>query len=187
MLRRFSLWALAMTAVIGLATNVLATDQQPASSTQVKSRRMQRVIVSPTADRGLRRALMQPVNLHFDAAPLSKVMEHISTVHGINGVLDVNGLEQEGIRTDVPMTIHVDGVSLKTALTVILEPLNLGARMENRVVMITGQRRLGETMLEKADSAAVLDSSPASRGKAPFGAGAIRGYVPAAERLRLGR
>src|SRR5207248_2799731 len=59
--------------------------------------------------------LQRPVNLSFKNAPLSQVLEDLRTGHGLNIVIDRPALERDGIALDRPVTLRVEGLSLKTA------------------------------------------------------------------------
>ena len=49
------------------------------------------------------------------------VFKHISTLADVNIVLDTRGLVEEGVATDTPVTINVDGIMLKSALNLLLK------------------------------------------------------------------
>jgi general secretion pathway protein D len=81
-----------------------------------------------------------PVLPRFDETPLSKVMETLSQFAGINIHLDPRGLEQEGQRSDTPVTLNLpQEISLKSALTLILEPLHLTYTIKDEVLKITSE------------------------------------------------
>src|SRR5690606_11480237 len=61
----------------------------------------------------IEKSLGNPVSLRFQQAPLSEVVRHIATTANINVVLDNLGLEEEGVSTDTPVSIEVNGIMLK--------------------------------------------------------------------------
>ena len=90
-------------------------------------------------------SLEAPVSLHFDNAPLKDVLTHIADVQGITVVLDQQGLNEEGFTESSPVTISVDGIRLKNALSLMLEQLHLDYLVEHEVLKITSlERRQGE-------------------------------------------
>ena len=63
--------------------------------------------------------------------------------------LDPRGLEQEGVRSDTPITLNLpQEISLKSALTLILEPLHLTYTIKDEVLKITSEQiRDGEVYI----------------------------------------
>jgi general secretion pathway protein D len=108
-----------------------------------------------TADRGhrlsereleIKKKLDTPVSLQFANAPLSKVMDYLGNLVGINIHLDPQGMTEEGITTDTPVNINLrNDIMLKSALVLILEPLHLSYVIKNDVLEITSeQMRAGQ-------------------------------------------
>lgn len=89
----------------------------------------------------VRNSLNEPVSLHFEDAPLDQVMRHIAQTHGINVVVDQTGLEDAGATAYMPVTINIDGIKLKSALNLILKPLNLDFAIEDEVLKVTSALR----------------------------------------------
>ena len=86
--------------------------------------------------------LSQPVTLHFENAPLKSVITHIATLADVNVVLDESGLADEAHTLSTPVSIDVQGIQLKNALGLLLEPLNMGYTITKEVLMITSEQRL---------------------------------------------
>jgi type II secretory pathway component GspD/PulD (secretin) len=89
----------------------------------------------------IQKSLSKRISLHFDKRPLSEVIAHVATVADVNVILDTLGLEEESISTDYPVSIDVDGIMLKSALNVLLEPLQLGYTIQDEVLKITSRMR----------------------------------------------
>ena len=89
----------------------------------------------------IQKSLLNPVNLHFRSSPLEEVMRQISNTQGINVVLDPEGLQDEGITSNTPVNIDVDGIMLKSALDLILEPMHLTYTIRDEVLKITSRMR----------------------------------------------
>lgn len=87
-------------------------------------------------------SLTRQISLHFENAPLKQVIEHIATVADVNVMLDKAGLEDESLTVSTPVSINVDGIQLKSALMLMLEPLNLGYTIKHEVLQITSDQRL---------------------------------------------
>ena len=89
----------------------------------------------------VRKSLNEPVSLHFEEAPIEQLMRHIAGQHGINVVVDEPGLQEVGVTPYTPVTINVDGIQLKSALNLVLKPLNLSYTIEDEVLKVTSQMR----------------------------------------------
>lgn len=94
----------------------------------------------------IERKLKTPVSLQFEGAALSEVIQHLGQLTGINIHLDPQGLHDEGVPTDTPVTINLkEDISLKSALNLILGPLHLGYVIKDEVLKITSEQyRSGE-------------------------------------------
>jgi hypothetical protein len=58
-------------------------------------------------------------------------------------------LEEEGVTTDTPVTIHVEQISLKSALKLLLGQLNLTYLIADDVLKITSQLSAGNALITK--------------------------------------
>ncbi len=94
----------------------------------------------------IEKKLRTPVSLEFTDKPLSEVLEHLARLTEVNLHLDPQGLAEEGVSTDTPVTIEVrHEIMLKSALNLILEPLHLSYVIKDEVLKITSeQMRDGE-------------------------------------------
>ncbi len=83
--------------------------------------------------------LTQSADLDFVDAPLSEVLHTIGENQRINVWIDERSLDDEGIRSDEPSTVHVTGISLGAALKMVLAPQRLTFVVDNDVLEITTQ------------------------------------------------
>lgn len=88
-------------------------------------------------ERAIRDRLERPVGFEFQAAPLASVAETLTRQLEIDVLVDEDALEEEGIPLDEPITLSVEEVRLKSALKLILEPLNLFAIVRDDALVIT--------------------------------------------------
>ncbi len=86
-------------------------------------------------------SLTKRLSLHHDKTPLNDVMRDIAAKAGINIMLDSGALEEVGITSSTPISIDVDGILLKSALNLILEPFRLSYTIDNEVLKITSVSR----------------------------------------------
>jgi general secretion pathway protein D len=88
----------------------------------------------------IQQKLNTPVLPRYEQTPLTKVVESLSQIAGINIHLDPRGLEQEGVASDTPITLTLPhDIMLKSALTLILEPLHLTYTIKDEVLKITSE------------------------------------------------
>lgn len=90
-----------------------------------------------------RRALDQAVSIEFADQPLQEALSQLTEQTKVRIVFDRVPLGQMGINTDLRVSTKLDGVPLRTALHLILDPYNLS------------YVRLGNTLLVTTEEAAV--------------------------------
>ena len=93
-------------------------------------------------EREIERQLMNPISFQFENKPLKRVLEEIGDVSGINIVPDVRALNEKGISLDLPMTQKLEGISVKSALSILLDQANLTYVIKDEVVTVTTPERV---------------------------------------------
>jgi len=106
-----------------------------------KFRRMQeRSHLSPV-EMEIQKSLSKPVEVKFVNRPMSEVMDTLGRMAGINVHLDPQGLGAEGVTGDSPVTLSLTmPISLKSALKLLLSPLQLNYIIQNEVLLITSEQ-----------------------------------------------
>jgi general secretion pathway protein D len=88
----------------------------------------------------IEKSLSENVSLHFHDVPLTEVIRHIATIHGINVALKTRAIETEGLSPTQHVSINVDGITLKSALNLLLEQAGgLVFAIENETLMISNR------------------------------------------------
>jgi general secretion pathway protein D len=88
----------------------------------------------------IQKALGKQVEVKFEGETLSQVMDTLSKMTGVNIHLNQNALHSEGITSDTPVSLNLtQPVSLKSALTLILEPMQLGYAVRNEVLDVVSK------------------------------------------------
>jgi hypothetical protein len=82
-------------------------------------------------------ALAAPASLDVVDTPLADVMDSLAERYKINVVLDVRALDDVGIPADTPISFRISEVSLRSALNLILRPLDLTWTICDEVLLIT--------------------------------------------------
>jgi hypothetical protein len=99
------------------------------------------VPVVPAAQSAARAKIEQSLdgiaNLDFSETPLQEVARYLTDAHGIPILLDRRALDDVGLGGDTPVTISLQGVSLRHALRIVLRELDLTYVVKREVLMIT--------------------------------------------------
>ncbi len=92
------------------------------------------------AEARIEKALKSPVRssgIEFVDTPLSDVVTQLSDDYGIQVQIDPVALDAVGIRPDEPVTVNLHNVSLRSAMRLMLKPLQLTYIIQDEVLMIT--------------------------------------------------
>jgi Leucine-rich repeat (LRR) protein len=84
----------------------------------------------------LAETIMQPSSLDFAEQPLADVVEYLVRKHQIDLQLDDESLLKAGIGSDAPVTRSVKGITLKSALELVLDDLDLTCVAEGEGLVI---------------------------------------------------
>lgn len=90
-----------------------------------------------TGKEAIQKALAEPVDLEFIETPLSDVVDFLQDRHRIMIQINKRALDDVGIGTDTPITKKLQGISLRSALRLILRELDLTYIIDNEVLLIT--------------------------------------------------
>jgi hypothetical protein len=85
----------------------------------------------------VQRAMAGPVSLSFHDAPLEEVIERVKEKSGLQIVLDRKALADAGLGSDAPLALDISGISLRAALRLILDAMDLCWVIQDEVVLIT--------------------------------------------------
>jgi len=92
----------------------------------------------PGWEETIRRALDKPISFEFMETSLDEVMAVVEKQAGIPNVLiDVRALDDVGIGADTPITRHLKGISLRSALRLLLRDLDLTYVLRDGALVIT--------------------------------------------------
>jgi type II secretory pathway component GspD/PulD (secretin)/tetratricopeptide (TPR) repeat protein len=109
------------------------------------------------AEKRIEMQLNKPINLDFKGATLSQVVEDLRVMtRGMNIVIDTPALQEENIPLNSPVTLKLDGVSLKSALNVLLHQVHLTHVIKDDVLQITTERHARGKLISKTYSVADL-------------------------------
>lgn len=81
--------------------------------------------------------LAESVTIDFLETPLSEIVAVLEEEHGIEIEIDARSLDEIGLSTDTPITKRLSGISLRSALKLMLRDLGLTYLIEDEVLQIT--------------------------------------------------
>ena len=93
------------------------------------------------AEKKINDALKSPTQLEFIETPLQDVIDYLKDYHGIEIQLDKKSLDEMSIGTDTPVTKNLKGISLRSALRLMLRELGLTYVIQDEVLLITTPKR----------------------------------------------
>ena len=121
-------------------------------------------------EKRIEKSLSRQVSMHFDNEPLQSVINKLAVDSNINFRLDPQGLEEVQVDSNTPITIQVDGIQMKSALNLILEPLHLGYAIRDEVLKITSiDRQKGDLETRVYNVADLVIPIPNFANPAPLG------------------
>jgi uncharacterized membrane protein YgcG len=92
---------------------------------------------SSKAEERIAAELDKQTEVAFTDTPLTDVVTFLSDYHNIPIIIDNEALTEEGIAADTPVSRTLTGVKLRSALKIILQPLQLSYVIEDEVMKIT--------------------------------------------------
>ncbi|MCH8150458.1 MAG: hypothetical protein IH987_21175 [Planctomycetes bacterium] len=97
----------------------------------------------------IRRALGQTTMIDFIEVPLRDVVDYLADLHKIPIVIDARALDTVGMGTDTPITRRLQGISLRSALRILLRDLELTYVIRDEVLQITTQEEANANRIIK--------------------------------------
>lgn len=111
------------------------------------------------------RALDKPTTVEFLNLPLDDCLTFLKKYHNFNLVIDWTTLADEGVAVEQPVTLKLAGVTLRSVLKLMLEPLQLTYVIEQDALKIT-------TVAAAANEEPVAPAKPPAAKMPPPGDGA---------------
>ncbi len=115
-------------------------------------------------ERSIERRLNEPISLTFKDTPLHQVISDLQMLSGVNIVPDRATLQEANISLEVPLTLPVEKISLKSALNILLDQVRLTYVIKDQVLMITTKEKAAGRMrmvtYSIADLVVPIDNHP---------------------------
>ncbi|MFY8058179.1 MAG: hypothetical protein ACOVRM_10585, partial [Planctomycetaceae bacterium] len=129
----------------------------------------------------IEKSLGDKVSLHYKDTPLTDVVRQIALDHGINITMKTREIESEGLSVTQMVSIDVDGITLRSALNLLLDQAGgLVYSIENETLMITNRLEQDTKYLNVAYNVADLVVPVGIRN--PANVGQYGNSVPGSER-----
>jgi hypothetical protein len=116
---------------------------------------------SATANDRVRQKLHEKLDVDFDQAPLDDVISFLEQRLSVPMRIDVDALEEEGLSTRFPITLHLKGATGSSVFRLALKPLGLGFYPAQGGLVITPlsqyNEHLSTVMFDLTDLGADLD------------------------------
>lgn len=118
-----------------------------------------------TPEERIEKTLARPMDLDFDAKPLKEVVEIIQEMAMVPVIIKNKKLEEAATNVETPVTFQVKGISLRSALRLMLGQLGLVYVIEDEVVQITTPEDAGSRLYIRVyDCRELLDLPDAKSG-----------------------
>lgn len=97
-----------------------------------------------------RRALDKRIDVDFEERPLDKCIADIAEQIGFQAYIDRPALTDEGVAVDTPITMHLEDISARAALQLLLESMVLDYWFREGVLVITVPERVKRELATRA-------------------------------------
>jgi hypothetical protein len=94
-------------------------------------------------------ALQESTSFEFIETPLRDVIEYLRDLHDIEIQIDQRSLDDVGIGTETPVTRSLKGISLRSALRLLLRELDLTYIIRDEVLLITTPEEVENNLTTK--------------------------------------
>jgi hypothetical protein len=135
------------------------------SSSRAEQAAAEKARDATSPETAIRQALAKPVELKFVETPLAEVANSLEKKLGVQVRLDFKALDDVGIKGDEPVTFQVSGISARSALELLLRPLDLASVIQYEMLLITtpeeADRQLITEVYDVADLVVHGDASAA--------------------------
>ena len=101
-------------------------------------------VVGRSNDKRIRESLSQMTDVNFTDIPLRDALDYLEEIHKIEIWVDTKQLSEEGISSDQSVNLVMSGISLRSVLRLLLEPLLLTYVIEDEVMKVTTQTKADE-------------------------------------------
>jgi len=102
------------------------------------------------AEKKIKAELSNNTTMDFIETPLQDAVDYLKDLHGIEIQLDSKALEDGGMGTDTPVSRKLSGISLRSALRLLLGSIDLTYIIKDEVLLITTKEVADAELVTKA-------------------------------------
>ncbi len=102
------------------------------------------------AEKKISEQLGEPTTMEFIETPLQDAVDYLKDLHGIEIQLDSKALEEAGMGADTPVTRTLKGITLRSALHLLLDTYDLTYVIKDEVLLITTTDVASQELVTKA-------------------------------------
>lgn len=88
----------------------------------------------------IEQALKKEVSIDIEDGTLNEALKQLHDAAGVNITIDPGAIDDTGITTDERVSLHLAGVSLRSALKILLTPFRLTTLTEDEVLKVVSQQ-----------------------------------------------
>ncbi len=101
----------------------------------------------PTSnEQRIQAALSERTQVAFTDTPLTDAISFLRDVHQINIIIDVAALQDEGVDPSSPINMELSGITFRSTLRLMLQPLQLTFIVQDEVMKITTEAKANEVL-----------------------------------------
>ncbi|MGA2030977.1 MAG: hypothetical protein ABSG68_01870 [Thermoguttaceae bacterium] len=121
-----------------------APPQKPAAAPQTAAKPL------VGGERAILMALKQPTSIDCHDMRLQDLVDALQQKHGIPIVLDKKAMEDVGMGPDMPVNRSIEGISLRSALRLLLRELRLAYTIRDEAILITTAETAEQELITKS-------------------------------------
>jgi hypothetical protein len=153
-------WALALPIVYMSRSDAVQADESndPLADRSVATPAVAPAIIEPAveflplptaSEKRIAAEMDQPTVIDFQESPLQHVVNYLKDHHAIEIQLDDKALADAGIDPETQLTKSLKGISLRSALHLLLAPLELTTVIEDEVLLITTREKASTLLVTR--------------------------------------
>jgi hypothetical protein len=107
------------------------------------------LVKTGSAEENITKELQKETKIDVIETPFSDVIHDVAKNHEITIVLDPEGLDEADVTPDQLVTLNLKGITLRSALRILLGPLHLTYVIKDEVLQITSEEKAAEQLITK--------------------------------------
>lgn len=97
----------------------------------------------------IHQAFHERIEVAFADTPLTDALKFLANQLSVNVIVDTAALQDEGVDPSTPVNLELSGITCRSTLKLMLEPMQLTYMVENEVLKITTLAKASETLVTR--------------------------------------